>query len=183
MHKIFTASSQIKPKLATELGKGSIELSHFEILSKLAEQNLIPETYIQLLNTLNASDDKGELAKKILKIYLYASTKLPNSNKVYQWLLKGPVPQVVSSDLASMSHLSQNIKRISSITKNRDKEIDRVTNTREKIQKKSTKKLEETISKSQEKLKQLNSQYDRQKKYIESIISEIETLLASERKL
>jgi hypothetical protein len=82
-----------------------------------------------------------------------------------------------------MSLLTQNVKRINSLKKNRDKEIDRIGKTRDKMSKKSTKRLEESLNKGEEKLTSIESLFGVQREQIETIISEIELSLASGRRL
>lgn len=183
MNNIFTSARLVEFTYADKTPKRNIEQSHFQILSQLSTDKLFPEIYLELLNSLPTPEDKNELAKKFLKIYLYASTKIKDSNKLYKWLLKGVLPQSNTSGSESMSQLSQNIKKINQLTKSRDKEIDKLTKTREKISKKSTNKLEESLNKGQEKLSQLETLFSSQKELIEDIILEIETSLGSGRKL
>jgi hypothetical protein len=183
MNNIFTTSRSVEFSYADKTEKRNVEQSHFEILLQLSENKLFPEIYLELLESLPTKDDRNEIAKKFLKIYLYASTKIKDSNKLYKWLLKGPLPQSNTRDSESMSQLSQNIKKINQLRKNKDKEIDRITKTRERISKKSTNRLEETLNKGEEKLSHLEVLFDGQKHLIENIILEIETSLGSGRKL
>ncbi len=183
MYKIFIASRLIEFSYADITLKRSIEQSHFQILQQLAEEKLFPEIYMELLTSLQSVEDRNELAKKFLKIYLYASTKIKDSNKLYKWLLKGALPHSNVSESESMSQLSQSIKKINQLKKSQDKEIDKLTRTREKISKKSTIKLEESLTKGQEKLSSLEGQFKSQKQMMEDIILEIETSLGSGRKL
>jgi len=183
MNLIFTISRTVEFSYADQTPKRPVEQSHLQILTQLSETKLFPELYIELLTSLSNIEDRNELAKKFLKIYLYASTKIKDSNKLYKWLLKGALPQSTSSESESMSQLSQSIKKINQLKRSKDKEIDKLTKTREKISKKSTTKLEESLNKGQEKLSSLEELFSSQKKMIEDIILEIETSLGSGRKL
>jgi hypothetical protein len=183
MHNIFASSRLVEFSYADKTPKRNVEQSHFQILSQLSENKLFPEIYVELLKSLPTQEDKNEVAKKFLKIYLYASTKIKDSNKLYKWLLRGALPQSNESDSESMSQLSQNIKKINQLKKSRDKEIDKLTKTREKMSKKSTNRLEETLNKGQEKLSHLEKLFISQKELIEDIILDIETSLGSGRKL
>ncbi len=82
-----------------------------------------------------------------------------------------------------MSFLTKNAKKITSIEKSRNKAIDQVTNARTKLEKKNTKRLSDSLEKGTEKVNALNEQYDTQRRLIDQVLSEIETLLASGRKL
>jgi hypothetical protein len=132
---------------------------------------------------LETKEDKDDISKKFLKIYLYASTKIRGANKLYQWLLKGSLPQSTSSGSDSMALLNHNAKKINTLNKNRNKAIDKLGKTRDQLTKKSTKKLEDDLSKGNEKLTLLESLFSSQKEQIESIILDIETSLGSGRKL
>lgn len=183
MKNIFTISKEVEFNYADKTPKRSIEQSHFQILLQLSENKLFPETYLGLLTSLPNNEDKNELAKKFLKIYLYASTKIKDSNKLYKWLLKGALPQSSASESESMSQLSQGIKRINQLKRSKDKELDKLSKTREKLSRKSTNRLEESLYKGQEKLSNLEELFSSQKQVIENIILEIETSLGSGRKL
>lgn len=183
MNSIFTMSRLVEFSYADKTPKRAVEQSHFQILQQLSENRLFPEIYWNLLTSLENTEDRNELAKKFLKIYLYASTKIKDSSKLYKWLLKGALPQSNPSESESMSQLSQSIKKINQLKKNKDKEIDKITRTREKLSKKSTSKLEESLNKGQEKLSGFEELFRSQKQIIESIILEIETSLGSGRKL
>jgi hypothetical protein len=183
MNYIFITSREVEFSYADKTPKRAVEQSHFQILLQLSENRLFPEIYVDLLTSLQNIEDRNELAKKFLKIYLYASTKIKDSNKLYKWLLKGALPQSSASESESMSQLSQSIKKINQLTKSKDKEIDRITKTREKLSKKSTNKLEESLNRGQEKLSSIEELFSSQKQIIENIILEIETSLGSGRKL
>lgn len=183
MNDIFSISRIVDFNFADKTPKRSIEQSHFQILQQLSENRLFPEIYLELLTSLPNLDDRNELAKKFLKIYLYASTKIKDSNKLYKWLLKGALPQSNTNESESMSQLSQGIKKINQLKKSKDKEIDKISRTREKLSKKSTNRLEESLNKGQEKLSSLEELFSSQKQIIEDIILEIETSLGSGRKL
>jgi len=156
--------------------------SHFAVIEQLTEKKMLPEVYLELLKSLESDEDKAILSKKILRIYLYAATKLKDKTKLHNWLLKGSLPQSTSQG-ESMSLLIQNAKKINSLGKNRNKTIDRLTKNREKLQAKSNKRLEESVNKNQEKLSNIEQQYTTQKDILENLISEIESSLASGQKL
>lgn len=183
MNLIFTTSRTVEFSYADKTPKRPVEQSHFQILTQLSENKLFPEIYLELLTSLPNLGDRNELAKKFLKIYLYASTKIKDSNKLYKWLLKGALPQSTTSESESMSQLSQSIKKINQLKKSKDKEFDKLTKTRERMSKKSTNKLEDSLTKGQEKLSNLEELFSSQKQIIEDIILEIETSLGSGRKL
>jgi|GEM_PF-6391466 len=182
MDQIFLAARTVEFSYADKTPARKFEESHFQILSELAQKKLFPEIYLELLNSLSL-EDKNELSKKFLRIYLYASTKIKEPNKLYRWLLKGSLPQSEAGESESMSQLSQNIKRINQLKKSSDRENNMMIKANEKNLKKSTEKLKANIKKREEKLIQLNALYKDQKEIIEDIISEIETSLGSGRKL
>ena len=183
MNNIFTISRTVEFNFADRTPKRSVDQSHYQILLQLSENKLFPEIYLELLTSLPNNEDRNELAKKFLKIYLYASTKIKDSNKLYKWLLKGALPQSNANESESMTQLSQSIKKINQLKKSQDKEIDKLTKTTEKLSKKSTRKLEESLNKGREKLSNLEELFSSQKQIIEEIILEIETSLGSGRKL
>jgi hypothetical protein len=156
--------------------------SHLAVIEQLGKKRMLPEIYLDLLNSLEREEDKVILSRKILRIYLYAATKLKEKTKLYNWLLNGSLPQSTSQG-ESMSLLIQNAKKINSLGKNRNKTIDRLTNDREKLQTKSDKRLQERLNKNQQKLVNIEKQYTTQKDILESLISEIESSLASGKKL
>ncbi len=112
MNNVFEISRSIEFSYADKTPKRPVEQSHFQILLQLSENRLFPEIYLELLTSLPNDEDRNEFSKKFLKIYLYASTKIKDSNKLYKWLLKGALPQSNASGSESMSQLSQSIKRI-----------------------------------------------------------------------
>lgn len=183
MIQVFKFSRTVEFSYADRTPRRSIDQSHFQILQQLSEQKLFPEIYVELLTSLQSIGDQNELAKRFLKIYLYASTKIKDSSKLYKWLLKGALPQSNVSDSESMAQLSQSIKRINQLKKSKDKEIDKITRTREKISKKSSSRLEQSLNKGEEKLTSLEELFSSQKQLIENIILEIETSLGSGRRL
>jgi hypothetical protein len=154
--------------------------THFQVLEGLVQNGLIPNFYLELLNTLEATD-KAMLSKKLLKIYLYAASKI-EGKQLYNWLKKGSLPQETNFG-ESMSALSNTAKKIANIDKNRNKAIDKITSSRKRLELKSSKKTSEAVTKGTEKLQNLNEEYDNQKSIIEQILNEIETSLASGRKL
>jgi hypothetical protein len=183
MNSIFLSAQSIEFSVADRTPKRSVDQSHYQILTRLTEQKLFPEIYLELLDSLESEEEKNDLSKKFLKIYLYASTKIKDSHKLYRWLLKGALPASISQGSDSMTQLSQNIKRINKLKKSRDKEMDKIVKTREKMTVKSSKRLEENLNKGENKLTQLENQFSSQREAIENIILEIETSLGSGRKL
>jgi hypothetical protein len=156
--------------------------THFAVIEQLTNKKMLPQIYLDLLTSLETDEDRSLLSKKILRIYLYAATKLKEKTKLYNWLLKGTLPQATSQG-ESMSLLVQKAKKINSLGKNRNKTIDSLTKNRQKMQTKTNKRLEDSVSKNQEKLNNIENQYTTQKDILENIISEIESSLASGQKL
>lgn len=183
MYEVFKSSRTVELSFADKTPKRNNDQSHFQILLQLSQKKLFPEIYLELLTSLPIEEDRNELAKKLLRIYLYASTKIKDSQKLYKWLLKGALPQSTLSESESMSQLSQKIKKLNQLNKSKDKEIDKLTKTREKMSKKSTDKLQESLSNGEKRLTSLETSFSSQKQIIEDIILEIETSLGSGRKL
>lgn len=183
MENVFLLSRQVDFKYAAQTPVRKVEQSHFQILEQLAKNKLLPEIYLDLLKSLSNIEDQNHLAKKLLKIYLYASTKIKDANKLYKWLLKGTLPQSSPNESESMTQLSQGAKKINQLKKNQEKEIDRLTKTREKLAKRSTNRLTDSLNKGEEKLSTLEALFSTQKQEIENIILEIERSLGSGRKL
>lgn len=182
MREQFILSKEVELIVSLPFKEVSKNLpSHFEILEQFAAKKMLPDVYLSLLNNLNSDQEKSYLSKKLLKIYLYAATKMKDK-KLYNWLLKGSLPQTTSQG-DSMSILTQNAKKISSLGKNRNKTIDRLTSNRSKLEQKSSKSVEKSLSKNQARLSQIENEYEDQKSILEEIILEIESSLASGRKL
>jgi hypothetical protein len=181
MRNQFEANQSINLIAAVEYEENSGNLpSHYMVLQDLVERNLIPAFYLELLDTLE-TNDKTTLSKKLLRIYLYAASKI-GGKKLYTWLQKGSLPQETTYG-ESMSALSNTAKKITTIDKSRNKTIDKITDNRKRLKVKSSKRASDAILKSTEKLQFLNNQYDDQKDLIEQMLTEIESSLASARKL
>ncbi|KIC92647.1 hypothetical protein [Flavihumibacter solisilvae] len=183
MNNIFLAARQIEFKNADRTPDRVSEQSHYDILTDLSLKKLFPEIYLDLLQGLESIEERNELSKKFLKIYLYASTKIKDPQKLYKWLQKGNLPQAISQGADSMTYLTQYVKKINNLKKNRESEIDKILKTRNKMSIKNTRRLEESLTKSQEKLANYENLFLTQKDVIENIILEIETALGSGRKL
>lgn len=181
MREQFIANQQISLITASRDSVNFSSLpSHYDALLELSKKELLPISYIELLAALE-DNDKLVLSKKLLRIYLFAASKF-GGKKLFNWLQKGSLPQQTSFG-DSMSSLNNYAKKITNLEKSRGKTIDKITSTRKKIELKATKTASNSIKKNTEKLEYLNSQYKSQKEIIEQIISEIESSLASGKKL
>jgi hypothetical protein len=159
------------------------QLSHFNILKELSERNLFPKMYIEFLESMDKVSERNELSKKLLKIYLYAYSKIKDSKKLNDWLLIGTLPEETSFGSSSMAIFSNSVKRINKMSQQIDKTIDKISIQQSKITEKSNKRIQDSLKRNQTKFSEFSEQYEAHKEILEDIIYEIESTLASGRKL
>jgi hypothetical protein len=180
VHQQFLVDSSIKLSFAKETSLASDLPSHFDTLNQLALKELLPHFYVDMLNSLDG-DEKVKVSKRLLRIYLYAATKM-NGKKLYNWLQKGALPQETSYG-DSMATFSQQAKKVSKTGSNRDKTIDKITNYRKRLEEKANKQISTSLENNNKKLETLNTEYAADSILVDKILTEIESSLASGKKL
>lgn len=186
MKSILEHASELTPLKVNDYISSNIEKphgSHFEILKGLSQTKSFPRMYIEYLNNIENANEQNDISQKFFKIYLYLQSKIKDSQKIYDWFLRGNLPEETSFGSTSMTMFNSSVKKINLMCLTINNTADKIYEQRVRLAEKANKRTQDSLMKNQEKYNRVTNEFAYTKELLEDIISEIESTLASGRRL
>lgn len=186
MKDIFRHVTQISPISMNEYISFETEKTvkrHFEILKELSQLKMFPRMYIDYINNIEDKKEQDEISQKFFKIYLYLQSKIKDPQKLYAWFLKGNLPEETSFGSSSMTLFNNSVNKINNMCLLINRTVDKMDEQRSRLSEKSNKKTQDSLMKNQQRYNRFTNEFDYTKDLLEDIIYEIESTLASGRRL
>lgn len=186
MKNIFNNVAQIPPLKMNDYISSDIEkpkVRHFEILKELSQTKTFPRMYIEYINNIDDFHEQNDISQKFFKIYLYLQSKIKDTHKIYDWFLRGHLPEETSFGSTSMTTFNNSVNKINHMCLAINKTAEKMYEQRNRLAEKANKRTQDSLMKNQEKYTRVTNEFDYTKELLEDIISEIESTLASGRRL
>lgn len=158
------------------------KIEYLKVLKELTEKHYIPYEYISFLESIEDEQDQNAVSSKLFKIYLYLYSKMKSPRKVFDWLIKGRLPSETFHG-NSMNLFYKKIKEFKTVSKNVKKIEDRIQEQRYALSQKSNKTIQNSLNNQEIKLQKFNNENNSIMSLLDQLLEEINTSLASGKKL
>jgi len=184
MKEIFESINSLEPLNNKDI-KGTITPSKsniFNTLVELEERNIFPKIYLDFLRKIDDQEHQNILSKKFLNILLFAKSNL-TTDKIHDWFLSGFIPRTYFFGINSMSALSSAVEKYESLIEKSENNFDKIDDYKKRLKEKGNKKISESLRKREDSHFQYQNELEEMEREIENVIYQIESKLATGRKL